>query len=174
MLKTKSFSIALLLAAGLLWTCALSAGAADSPFPAEAVEKASALAKASSDLGARHAAEAKGREAGTRTPSVNAGFEKFLKLKNLCAEKIPGGEAFDVLTTNFKAWEGGEAPIRKVNGCLGAGDFCSSSIWCCGAMACRGGVCAGGAPSCIRRGQACGGSIWCCGTGICNDRGYCQ
>lgn len=174
MIKTRSFSIALLLAAGLFLPCAGPAEAGDFPFPSEAMEKASALVKASSELGARHAAEAKRREAGTRTPAIDAGFEKFLKLKNLCADKIPGGEAFDVLTTNFKVWDSGEAPVRKVNGCLGAGDFCSSSIWCCGALACRGGVCSGGAPNCSRRGQACAGSIWCCGAAICNDQGYCQ
>lgn len=173
MITTKSFSIVLLLTVGFLMPCAGPVAAADNPFSSDAVEKAAALAKASSELGVRRASEAKRREAGARTPA-NAGFEKFLKLKNLCAEKIPGGEAFDLLTTNFKAWDGGEAPVRKVNGCLGPGDHCSSSIWCCGAMACRGGVCAGGGPNCIRRGQACGGSIWCCGAAICNDQGYCQ
>lgn len=173
MLKTKVYSIALLLAAGLMLPPSASAG--DTPIPAEAVEKAQTLIKASSKLGAKHAAEAKRREGRTQAPAIDAGFEKFLKLKNLCADKVTGGEAFDVLAANFKTWEGGEAPARKANGCLGPGDYCSSSIWCCGAMACRGGVCGGaGEDRCIRRGRPCGGSIWCCGAAICNDQGYCQ
>lgn len=172
MIKTKSFSIALLLAAGLLTPHSASAG--DPPIPAEAVEKAQTLIKASSKLGAGHAAEAKRRAGRTQAPPLDAGFEKFLTLKNLRSEKVPAGEDFDALVASFKRWESGEAPVRKVNGCLGPGDYCSSSVWCCGAMACRGGVCGGGGPSCIPRGRPCGGSIWCCGAAICNDRGYCQ
>lgn len=195
MTKYSYFSSILLICAAILFPRA--AAAADAPIAAEAVETARSLIKASAALGARTAAETRRRDAHEpalqaqlQSASKGAGFQKFLKLKNLCVDKSAGGEglvivegdrtaagghAFDALLANFKAWDGGDAAFRKAaDSCLGPGDYCSSSMWCCGAMACRNGVCGGAGSSCIPRGRPCGGSIWCCGTGICNDRGYCQ
>lgn len=189
---------ALMLLAFWLFPCGGPASAADAPMPAEAVEKAKALVEDASKQAARQREAAQARKASPESPSAqdelkavseNAGFQKFLKIKNLCVERSPNagvlaiaedsrkessGQAVSTLISNFRLWNREEAPVRKTGSCLEAGDYCSSSIWCCRAMACRNGVCGGGNSDCIPRGRPCGGSIWCCGAAICNDRGYCQ
>lgn len=189
---------ALLLLAIRLFPCAGSASAADTPIPAEAVEKAKSLVDDASKQAARQreAVQARRKAAPAASPqdelqavAGDAGFQKFLKIKSLCVEKTSdagvlaiaensrketGAEAVGALVSSFKVWNRSEGPIRAASSCLEAGDYCSSSIWCCRAMACRNGVCGGGNRDCIPRGRPCGGSIWCCGAAICNDRGYCQ
>ncbi len=115
------------------------------------------------------------------------GFKKFLAIKELGVEKsadgkvvavsersrpVEGSGAVQALLANFRAWDG-KAP-KAANGCLEAGDPCSSSIWCCRSMLCTGGSCGGSNNDCVKRGRRCSSSVWCCGTGICNDQGYCQ
>lgn len=190
--------IGLLVAAGLLFPGAgFAAATNDAPISTEALEKAQGLIEAASKIKARHTAEAaaRRRQAATQQDDLQsvagkAGFQKFLKIKNLGIEKnsdgnglvllegsrkSAGGPVFDLLLSNFSRWDSAEAAIRKADSsCLGPGDYCSSSMWCCGAMSCRGGVCSGAGSSCIPRGRPCSSSIWCCGTGICSERGYCQ
>lgn len=187
MFSNAGLSLVSWIALGFLFGGAVPASAGADPIPAEAIEQARVLIKSASLSGERHAAQALVRR--RAAPVGNAdGFQKFLKLKNVCLDKnsnglvilegsrgTGGGKVFDMLLSNFKLWDSGEAPVYKVaNECLGAGDYCSSSIWCCGAMMCSGGVCGGSNGNCIPRGRPCGGTIWCCGTGICNEQGYCQ
>ena len=155
------------------------------------VEDASAAkspaAAASRKEEAAKAAQASAAKAEFDGVCEEPGFKKFLAIKELGVEKsadgkvvavsersrpVEGSGAVQALLANFRAWDG-KAP-KAANGCLEAGEYCSSAIWCCRSMGCRGGICGGTGTDCSRRGQPCASSMWCCGTGICNDRGYCQ
>ena len=120
--------------------------------------------------------------------AAEPGFKKFLTIKEVGFQKASDGVGLEVveasrpvtapnavvaLLDGYKLWDRSEAP-RVANGCLEAGDPCSSSIWCCRSMMCRGGTCAGSNNDCVPRGRRCSSSIWCCGAGIFNDQGYCQ
>lgn len=176
---TKDLKLVFLAVAGLMFAGAGFAAAGDSPFTADSLSKAHSLTQEATELGK------KTRQNGfqdTVSPvepqaaSNNVGFLKFLAIKNLCVENITDSAALSALMSNFQIFNREESPKIKLaaSSCLGPGDYCSSSIWCCGALSCRGGVCGGANGGCIPRGRPCSSSIWCCGTGICSDRGYCQ
>lgn len=178
--------------AGLMFAGAGFASAGDSPFTADSLTKANSLTQKATELGK------KTRQNGSldafspvepQAASNDVGFMKFLAIKDLCVERNASGfairegeravtdsAALTALMSNFQLFNRDESPKIKLaaSSCLGPGDYCSSSIWCCGALACRGGVCSGANGGCIPRGRPCGSSIWCCGTGICSERGYCQ
>lgn len=181
MFKKTSILLFIFSISGLFGTSSIRAATNTAPVSAEDVEKARALIHEAGKIGD----QARQNEAlkisfnsAPQADSKNIGFQKFLAIKDVCAEDVSksGEQARTALLENFKLWDRSESPIVKVaaSSCLGPGDFCSSSIWCCGALSCRGGVCSGANGGCIPRGRACSSSLWCCGTGVCGDHGYCQ
>ena len=162
-----------------LVSIAVGVRAEDSPFPADAVKAAHELGAKASKVSPKRPVEQAPAAAVAGAESDKA-FQKFLAIKQVDMAAPPDGKpwtpaALESLMSNFRFWEKPDAKAElKPASCLGPGDYCSSSIWCCGSMLCSGGVCSGAGPTCIPRGRPCSGSIWCCGAGICNDYGYCQ